>query len=74
MPGPITIRVTTPVIKYMLFLIENANFIVYYQFLQLSSTLVPGCQGLEYWSLLIVCLRVSHSKPFYVPWPRHVGY
>ena len=28
MPGRITVRVTTPVIEYMLSLTENANFII----------------------------------------------
>ena len=44
MPGPITIRVTTPVIKYMLFLIENANFIVCTVVkLSVSSIIVHSC-------------------------------
>ena len=74
MPGSITIRATTPVIKYMLLLIGNANFIVC-TVVKLSHSLIiaQSCSWL-YSSLLIVCLGIPHRKPFHVPWPRRVGY
>ena len=68
MPGHITVTVTTPVIKYMLSLNENANFIIC-TVVKLSNSsiipnLVPECQGLEYSSFLIVCIGIPHRNHF----------
>ena len=64
MPGRIIIRVTTPVIKYMLSLIENANFIICTVVKLSNSSIIAQscsrvqCQGLEYSTFLIVCLGI----------------